>query len=96
MIADLMESELAQSDVEIIADHIGAAGVKRSETGWVFKCPSCAAWDFWTANSTLVEAVTVWLGGGYLPRGVLLGGVCMACGHAVDPAARSVPVVLTC
>lgn len=84
------ESELDHAKVMIIADHIGAADYGRTDTGWRFKCPECGAWDFWTANSTLVQAVTLWLAGGRLPGGVLLGGVCMSCEHVTNPRPRDV------
>lgn len=78
-----------RDDVQVIAEHIGATGIRITRYGavWEMQCPACGVWDF-GPTMELRQAVETWLHGGYLPSGGLLGGVCMACEHITNPKAN--------
>ncbi|MDQ1041544.1 hypothetical protein QFZ75_008046 [Streptomyces sp. V3I8] len=83
------ERDLDRVQVMMVAAHIGADGADKTDSGWRFKCPACKAWDF-GPNGSLVTAVTLYAESGYLPSGVLLGGVCMSCEHITTPEPREI------
>lgn len=88
---DLAPAWVDERDARIIAGHIGAADIRVMTTChcWQMQCPACGAWDFGTTME-LHEVMRVWLEGGRLPAGALVGGVCMACEHITDPRGRDI------
>ncbi|WP_217226028.1 hypothetical protein [Streptomyces anulatus] len=68
-----------------MARHFGADGQAFTGSGWRFRCPSCAGWDF-GPTLPLATYIGVWLHGGRLPGGSLGGGACLDCTHITNPS----------
>jgi hypothetical protein len=82
----LAPAHLNITDVQIVSNYIGAAGVNRlaNNGAWQWKCPSCGGWEF-GPTIPIEEAVCTWLHGGRLPAAPMLAGACLTCEHITSP-----------
>lgn len=83
----IVRDEVSAEELWTLKTHLGAKAVRPDGT---MQCPACGAWDFGPTD-TIETAVRVWLRGGVLPAGGVLGGVCMTCELITNPDRVTAP-----